>query len=412
MKTLLVSLVSDQTLPNIQIIKELGDEITEYLFISTKGMEKKGCRRWIEKTTNIISLPPLIVDQFSFSDIISKLNGFDFSQFDRLVVNLTGGTKIMTIAAHDYFKEKNAEILYVTGSENKYLKLYPEKKDIEFSIHSKITVSNYLTAYGFEIEMSKQSGINNDYTQNIFNLYCEGELAKYTETINALRKYRNKGVRSSDFEKIPLLTDFLQTIKFKAESVSALNAIETKYLTGEWFEEYIGATIKNTFSLTENELLIGAVLRKEVEERDEIYSVKNLLGDEAMSVLKYPDNEIDVMFILNGKFYTVECKTAIIDLKDFTVSEKGVTVTKQKEINILGETIYKVDSLRNKFGLYANSFIFTLTSFAEYSNQKDAGIRKNRIKQMVDNLNRASLSKIRIADKDLITNTEFKQLLY
>lgn len=41
MKTLLISLVSDQTLPNVQLIKEFKKEVTDYLFISTEKMEKR-----------------------------------------------------------------------------------------------------------------------------------------------------------------------------------------------------------------------------------------------------------------------------------------------------------------------------------------------------------------------------------
>jgi hypothetical protein len=40
MKTILVSLISDQTIPNLQFIKE--KQVDEYIFLTTKVMIKQG----------------------------------------------------------------------------------------------------------------------------------------------------------------------------------------------------------------------------------------------------------------------------------------------------------------------------------------------------------------------------------
>ena len=53
MKTLLISLVSDQTLPNVQLIKEFQKGLTTICLSQQIKWRKKGCRRWIEKATNI-----------------------------------------------------------------------------------------------------------------------------------------------------------------------------------------------------------------------------------------------------------------------------------------------------------------------------------------------------------------------
>ena len=54
-----------------------------------------------------------------------------------------------------------------------------------------------------------------------------------------------------------------------------------------------------------------------------------------------------------------------------------------QRINILGETIYKVDYLKNRFGLKAKSVILTLTSFNHYVTEPGNPVeRNNRTKQM------------------------------
>ena len=49
-KQLIISLVSDQTIPNVQIIKEFGSPQTDYMLILTEKMEHKGTAKWIMET--------------------------------------------------------------------------------------------------------------------------------------------------------------------------------------------------------------------------------------------------------------------------------------------------------------------------------------------------------------------------
>ena len=177
MKTLLISLVSDQTLPNLQLIKELKKEVTDYLFVSTEKMERMGCRRWIGKAASVdkdnFNLYHIVVKEFSFDDIAQKLDDFDFSKFDRLILNLTGGTKVLTIASHDYFKQLGAEVYYVTGYDNAFIKIFPGRFKQINHFSSKITIAEYLYAYGFTFKESKKSKIDELYTNQLYNKFME-----------------------------------------------------------------------------------------------------------------------------------------------------------------------------------------------------------------------------------------------
>ncbi|HOS91379.1 MAG TPA: hypothetical protein PLD74_12465 [Prolixibacteraceae bacterium] len=48
-EVLLVSLLSDQTIPNVQLINQFISQVDKYLFISTSLMEKKKVGTWIVK---------------------------------------------------------------------------------------------------------------------------------------------------------------------------------------------------------------------------------------------------------------------------------------------------------------------------------------------------------------------------
>jgi len=399
MKTLLISLVSDQTLPNVQLIKEFQKEVDNYLFITTDKMEKKGCRRWIEKATNIHNSVSCIVQEFSFDNITEKLDEIDFTIYNRIIVNLTGGTKITTLSAHDYFKEMGAEIYYVTGTNNEYIKIFPGRKKLVKQFTNKITIKDYLNSYGFNSDIPNGSGINTEYTKKLFNNYQENGFKDYVQALSILRKKRNDGIKN--LTKVDSsVNNFLSSIDFIPSNENILTKAEVRYLTGEWLEEYVGAVIKEELHLSNEEILTGVVLEKESLPQ-ETNSVKRLLGDYAPLKEKRPDNEIDVMFTYNNRFYTVECKTSIIDLREVGVNESGEKIV--KEVNILGETIYKADYLKNRFGLFAHSTILTLTDFPGYINASP-NVLKNRTKQMEDLINRCSLSGIKLIDGNQIKN--------
>jgi hypothetical protein len=153
MAKILVSLVSDQTVQNVQFIKEKSANCNQFLFISTKAMERG------KKTAQIIQaaqLPEskssaLIVEEFSFEQIEEALRQ-KIDSDNEYMVNVTGGTKIMSLAVFEFFKSTNTdcEIYYLTGQGN-YIKLYPGKRK-SFVLTNHLTLKEYLVAYGIKIK--------------------------------------------------------------------------------------------------------------------------------------------------------------------------------------------------------------------------------------------------------------------
>lgn len=403
-RTLLVSLVSDQTIPNVQLIKQLKEQVTDYFFVTTSKMELNGTRSWIEKACQI-SGDKIEVDQFSFAGIAEKLSGYDFEIYDKIIVNLTGGTKIMTLVAYDFFKNIGADIYYVTGRNNDYIKLFPVKKNSTSTFSDSATLEEYLLAYGFSIHKGELSGISFEQTEKVFKGFCNVNIMDYEEAAKLINSNRKKGIKNKDFDKV---SDFLNAIGFVPETACCLSKTETKYLSGDWFEEYVGLRIKRELNLSDNNIFISTELKKALSQK-----VKNdalLLLGEVSEQESEKDfiNEMDVMFMHDNKFYSIECKSSIIAYK--TVQKNGEI--KEKPYNILGETIYKSDSLAKRFGLYANTAILTLTDFVEYCQSEDTGVHKTKIKEMEEVINRANLSNIKLIDKKmLISNNSLFELL-
>lgn len=395
-RTLLVSLVSDQTIPNVQLIKLLKTEVTDYFFVTTSSMEQKGTRSWIENACHI-SGEKVEVNQFSFADIETKLSEYDFDNYDKIIVNLTGGTKIMTLVAYDFFKTLGADIYYVTGLNNEFIKIFPVRRNNISSFSDSATLEEYLTAYGFSVKKSPLSGLPFEQTERLFKAFCEINVMDYVEAVRLINSKRGKVLKNEDFGKV---VGFLKAIGYEPKTTGYLSKEETKYLSGDWFEEYVGLRIKKELNLPDEDIFISTELKKALSQK-----VKNdalaLLGEVSENELNN-NNEMDVMFMYDNKFYSIECKSSIVAYK--TVQKNGEFV--EKPYNILGETIYKSDSLSRRFGLFANTTILTLTDFVEYCKSEDLGSHKLKIREMEEVINKANLSNIKLIDKKLLMSSD------
>lgn len=370
MKKLLVSLVSDQTIPNVQLIKEFRNETNKYLFITTRGMEEKGTRESIIKACQLEEeelLDPVKVDPFSFDDMEEQLDKVDFEEFERVIVNLTGGTKVMTLAAFDYFKEVGADIYYLTGKDD-MIKVSPGRKKNVEKVESSVNVKEYLTSYGFELEESTPSNICPEYTEKIFQIFINGDFNQYSETLKELRTEGRKK-KNTSIEKVDGLEDFLNHIEFPLSNTGKISKHEAKYLTGEWFEEFVTNRLKNELNLSSDNIATGLQITK-----------KNRNGEPV-------PNEMDVLLVWKNRIHTIECKTSVFYEE---IQPDGTSKTK----SIIAETLFKSDSLQKGLGLFANTFLFILDSLDEVENR------------LRPHLKRAELFGIKVVDKDAISTTK------
>ncbi|MDR0682460.1 MAG: DUF1887 family protein [Dysgonamonadaceae bacterium] len=326
MKTLLVTLVSDQTIPNVQFIKDKQDANTHFLFISTQKMEEKGVKTWIKNVCNIADdkMFTIVVDQFSLNDIENKLNELNCDDYDKLIVNVTGGTKIMSHAVTEFFKEFAAEIFYLTGVGNTILQVHPKTKQSVKSLTNQINLDEYIRSHGFAMRGGNMSGIPFEYTKQFFSFFLSNDYSLILQRLQKLKNDKPKK-KKHDINLVDELSKFLIKIEFPLsdENHSIITRSEIKYLIGEWFEEYIYYRLKHELNITDENIKTGITLSK-----------------------NETPNEFDVVFLYNGILYTIECKTSIISERE----------------NLMLDTIYKVTALQKNLGLFSKSSIFTLSS--------------------------------------------------
>ncbi len=339
MQAILVSLVSEQTIPNILGIRHFQPD--ELLFISTEEMEKKGkvdstlyavnhgckIKYSIGKNANIIRVrEDSILD--CQKEIEKWIQGREDSEF---IVNLTGGTKIMSIAAFEYFKDFGSRMIYMP-LKNKYIVPFPKKTPKKpVALDVRLSVVEYLAAYGLKVtnehvlernrNLARQrEALSTFIVKNYNNL---ADMLRWFST--SLRSERNE--RTFSFSKKYDCSnekekEFLRRSGFKKQDdiySKELCKSETGFLTGGWLEEYCFNIVNEFLGKGIDDAVVGI-------------SIKSHLGT---------DNEFDVMFTSGNILYFIECKS--LDQGH----DPGFDV------------LYKIGALQKNFGLRVESFLVT-----------------------------------------------------
>lgn len=358
MKTL-ISLISEQTIPNVEMIKELDASITHHILIHSK--ETTNNAAWIANACKILdNVQMILVNPFDVHDIEKAMNTINFSDGE-FVLNLTGGTKLM-IAIVTGYMEKIQEVYYLTGKNKDYIQLKPKVDYPVKKLNCKLSLTDYLTANGITL-VAGEPYKSQEVAEHFLQFFRTNPLEQFINEMNIFRLHRGKNL---NLDKSPLIRPFLTKIGFEPENPTKLNGYENKYLSGEWLEELVFFKLKNELNLNSNDIATNAKVVKDGTE-----------------------NEIDVIFILNNQLYMVECKTSIFDI---IVKPNGEETKK----NILTETIYKLDSIRQRFGLFSKASIITLSELRD-----DNFLPLPAFKSHFD---RAQLNKIKIVSAKMLNS--------
>lgn len=288
---------------------------------------------------------------------IDDLNAYDYVNFkksitDKLenldadtVLNVTGGTKLMALAAYEVFAEKQKTILYCNTENNEIIFLYPRIKTT--SLDLTLTITDYLRAYGYELLETKTQNIKPEYIE-LFKQLSQNNLIK--RFVSFLDNYRSKV--SSD---ITVYTFQDRNEKFftvqKTTSAVILfvgtkqyNFDDDKFLKGEWLEYFIQWSLNKQNIFPE----VGVKIRS--------------AGD--------VENEIDIVFIKNYQMHLISCKSG--------------------RRNDPNKDIYELETLRNiAGGTFGKAYLVTSTPLTD------------RIKKRAEEL------KIKVFLLEDITHTEF-----
>lgn len=236
----------------------------------------------------------LEVEPYNPEQILSALDTLiEHSRGDtQWVVNVTGGTKVMSQMAFTVFSETSkATIYYWPDTNDKLLELFPYVKEIPIMQTPLINLADYLLAHG--------------YTYTSLKMERSRKEAEY---------YWNLVVKAGDVRNVPVLE--------KARNKDYVGT-DKNYLSGGWFEEWLYYHLQEHYQLHNNQVGLSVKLHDIMSSRIEMTS-----------------RELDVVYVHNHNLYFWEAKV-------YTMSAiKNAVIMKD---------LFKLSAVRQMLGLKAQA---------------------------------------------------------
>jgi hypothetical protein len=359
MPTLHICLISAQLLPNL--IPLLANPPEAVQLVVTPTMKNSQAPRFkkILKQKNISIIDPdhecldtglnLILEQAL--ELAAKLE----SQYPgrRLVLNATGGTKLMALAFVEVFRDlAHAEIIY-TDTEHGRIEYLDKRRQAPTALDNCLDVPTYLAANGFTLrdcESDRTEWRENADVRKPLSKWLAGESADLGDFLGALNRLANAALDDAGenlrcpnqaFDRAPRgrwrnamveisRADYGLIAWDNGTQITFRTAEAARYLGGIWLEEYVWHIVHDA----------------------RIYDVRcSVAGTwEGGNKQDQPRNEFDLVATHRNRLLLVECKTLRF----------GRDAHKDQDI------LYKLDALGSKAkGLFGTTWLISARALTD-----------------------------------------------
>ena len=331
-----VCLVSDQAAPNLLPILDSEFKPQKAVFVvSTKDeIKEKANSLKLAFKQNDIDVDILeLSDEFDFQSMETEL--FDLLssyENENIALNVTGGTKLMAIAAQNvfsgvkpifYINTNKEEIIFISKENDKHI---PVQK-----LNTKTLINIYLSSYGVSVLKNKDDF--NFYKLAVFTERFVRRQEDYKDIISKLNllafnasnsKLETNFTNYSNDLKL-ILEDLADEglVRLNGDIVDFKNEQTRSFLNGNWLEYF---TYKQANGIAD---VIDADWNVEVVNSK--YE-KNKIG---------VNNELDVIFMAKNKFHIIECKTINFEIPENKDKLQGY-LDKLKSLKDYGGLLTKV----------------------------------------------------------------------
>lgn len=251
---------------------------------------------------------------------------------DSLGVNLTGGTKLMALAASEWAYSNEIPAFYIDTQREQIIQIgktwsYTPLPDV-------LDVRSILMANGYTVESMKREPVPEN-RRNVITQMLEVVLGKKGErALGRLNYVAEKGMivldeerREEKYAKLLSLCQEAGMLRDENRIVSFPDEDARRWCNGIWFEEYVQMVLYR------------------MKAKKQIQSWATSVQVRKDGVL----NELDALFSVRNRLYTIECKTSSL-----SQSEKTPPI------------LYKADSLHDRLGgVFAKAMLCSVRSPAQ-----------------------------------------------
>jgi len=337
----MVCLISDQHMPNLLTVHAVKPDFL--VLIETDRMQKKNAAQNFLKALETGGLAFQVKNKHRIyhlldeNSISAAKNIFQSatSQYPdaQWIVNITGGTKPMSIAAYDFFRSQRDAVIYYVPLNNLNALNFTDGSSIK--LNYKVTAKEFLAGYGFsftEESEIKEGAVSEQWFNTSLYLvsnYNNQKVTNFLKNISRISRENNRqgrkngldilasdGLKWEDRDLLGHILTIFPTIKENGNLITGkLTAPEVCFLTGGWLEIFVW------FLLSRHSDILG------------IWDVHlgyhiGTNGSNAMDEM----NELDISLMQDQTLCIVECKTG------------------EQKHDKEGNVLYKIEAVKRQFG--------------------------------------------------------------
>jgi hypothetical protein len=282
---------------------------------------------------DLLALP----DAYDYASLTDSFLSFLARQEgQRVALNVTGGTKLMAVAAQEVFRANDQPVLYVNVETDEVIVLGQSARSQP--LQAKLRVRDLLESHRFGVEQQQHPVVTaelRDLTARVIDhVGAAGRalgqlnlLAVQARGEPQLRANLNEAQRDS--RSLAALLDLFASagkLALKGESVRFINEEARAFINGGWLELNVYNTLRD------------------------LQGQHDRITDVAMNLkVQHPDgrtrNEVDVAFLYKNTLHLIECKTANLASEGAGGDDKAT------------EAIYKMEALLKLGGLRTKGMI-------------------------------------------------------
>ena len=353
-------LVSNQAMPNFLPVlnKELRpNKVT--LAVTAQMRNKAFALR------EALEVQGILVDELPITnntDLSAMLETFmawlDERQDEEILLNVTGGTKLMAIAAQEIFRLGAKPVFYVDIDTDRVLWLDDEKRP-ELILTRQPTIRTAFAINGFQVtEAAVKSDIpagwrrfaqtlSDNVRQWSSAIGALNWVAMGVENSSSLRYEARQGERITHRGWADLVeelkeADLIERVSGVGEAFSFVSEEALKFCKGGWLEHYLFRLAKEKFGFSKDQIWMNVKIKTEDV-----------------------SNELDCVIFLHSTFYILEAKAKNLKRE----KERGTKQTNAED------AIYKLAQLSQQQGLRTKGIIISARGVRQVDKKRAKSFR-------------------------------------
>jgi hypothetical protein len=350
-------LVSAQATPNLAPALDPGFAPRRVVLAISHDMRQRG--DWLSailKRHDVTVETIELADPYDYYGCCDNFLTWLSEQQCEVALNVTGGTKIMAMAAQEVFRSNQRPVFYINVENDHVIVL--DNRDAGFTLPTRIKLREYLEAHGYSLpNKPAKPNVQANLRDLVGRLACDSErLGPALGRLNWLAQEARNNLSSPPLDRYDKDSRGLDELisLFTTENQLALqdghivfpDEAARLFVNGGWLELHVYAEL--------------AGIAPELGVAD--YAV----GLEVLATDGKTRNELDAAILHRNTLYIVECKSANLAASGKTNDDRGT------------EALYKLDTLRKMGGLRTRAMLIDFRGGLSESDQRRAaqlGIR-------------------------------------